>query len=131
MLLPGELSNGLWCGFELRKFRGFLASSFIGVEGFITAPQQLFGRFTGLVIGPAAREPAGYAGGLVFDLKPIEAIEDVFHFVRAAFRQEDHKFIATETHREIGAANGLAQTIGETLEHQVTGRVAELVVNLF
>ena len=57
------------------------------------------------------------------------------NFVRAALRQEDHKFVTTETQRgeDNRTANGLpCKALGKTLSgDQVSGGVTELIVGLF
>jgi hypothetical protein len=65
---------------------------------------------------------------LIFQLESFDAAENMTHFIRAAFRQQGHEFIATKANCEIGASNGALQPFRESLDHEVARRVTKPVI---
>src|SRR5579859_1251193 len=127
----GELSNRSRNGAgESPGAAAIFGGSLIRVKRFVSALQKFLCGFSRLVIGPAASEiHADFLAG-AFDFKALEASQDVTNFLCAAFRQYDHEFVATETHREVRAANSALQAIRERADHDVARIVAELIVAL-
>src|SRR6201984_3048614 len=65
---------------------------------------------------------------LIFQLQSFHAAENMAHFIRAAFRQQGHEFIAAEANSEIGASNGALQPFRESFDDEVARRVTKPVI---
>ena len=65
---------------------------------------------------------------LIFQLESFHTAENVTHFIRAAFRQQGHEFIAAEANSEIGASNGALQPLRKSFDDEVARRVTKLII---
>jgi hypothetical protein len=54
----------------------------------------------------------------------------VLDLLHTAFGQQDHELIPTKARREIGAADGALETVGEAFKEEVSGGVSVFVIDL-
>ena len=70
----------------------------------------------------------GLAGN--FGLAADEAFEHALELVAVAFGKKNHEFVAPEAYREIGAANGPGDMLGESPQNNITAGVAVGIIDL-
>ena len=116
-------------GSEIAEHRCVLPERLLAYSASSARLRSSAGGFARLVVRPTTREMAADFFALIFHVESFNPRENMTNFVRAAFGQEGHKFVAAETHSEIGTANGALETLCETFDDKIAGSVAVAVVH--
>jgi hypothetical protein len=113
------------------RYHSAFTGAFVLVESAVGAFQKFLWRFTRSIVGPAARILQAHLLIVEFEFEAFQARQHVPNFFGATFRKQGHELITTQTHREIGTANGALQAIGKAFQDGIACGVAVAIINLF
>src|ERR1700730_8223884 len=85
---------------------------FVLVECSIGSSKDFLRRFRRTGLRPTVGRTNGNTVPVDINAKRNQSRQDNLYFVGRAFRENDHEFVATMSHREIGTTDGLTQVAG-------------------
>jgi hypothetical protein len=107
------------------------AAQFVLVECSIGSSNNFLGRFRRTILRPTVGRTKGDTVPVAINAKRDQSRQDNLYFVGRAFRENDHEFVTTISHREIGTTEGLTQVAGEFFQCEITCCVPIAVINHF
>lgn len=111
-----------------RRSNRSLARLLVVVQKFVGMMEEVFGPISVLAFRRTVRKGHGKEIRAALHLNRFQAAKDRGEVRRIAVGEQKHKFIATQTRRQITFPNDSSQTIGEPFENRVSRRMTETVV---
>jgi len=101
-----------------------------GIKRMIGPVQQLLLRLAIFVVRKPSRKTKRHFSGLELDRKIRQPLQHQLDLLRITLRQQHHKFVAANPHRQIRPPNRPAQPLAKRLQRQIARRMPVRVVDL-